>query len=78
MSGHRTVLPYAPTKFVALIAALVAVFAPYRYITGAPEDAFSVVFVGFLYIWLAAWAGRELHDDKRTELESEDDQLSGK
>lgn len=77
MSGHRTLLPYAPTTFVALIVVLVAVSAPYRYMTGTPEDAFNVVLIGFLYIWLAAWVVRELRDHKQNELKSRGDQSSG-
>jgi len=71
MSGHRAILPYVPRKIALAIITLVGVSAPYQYLTGELSDVFGVFFSGVLLLWLAAWAGRELHEREREELEQE-------
>jgi hypothetical protein len=71
MSGHRAILPYVSRKIALAIIILVGVSAPYQYLTGEPSDVFGVFLSGFLLLWLAAWAGRELHELEREELEHE-------
>lgn len=73
MSRRRTVLPYVPRMVAVGVLLFVAVSALYRYHTGTWSEVFGVVLAGFLILWLAGWAGQEMHELEKEELESEHD-----